>query len=73
MLEFIEENFDSLNIDFITWTGDNSAHNIWDKTQEETIQISKTITDLIKNGIKNYPKIAVYPAIGNHDLFPSTL
>ena len=32
MFDFIAENQDELKTDFITWTGDNSAHNIWDNT-----------------------------------------
>jgi len=42
MFDFIGENQDTLKTDFITWTGDNSAHNVWDNTNEE-------ITDYVKN------------------------
>jgi hypothetical protein len=35
MWKFIGENQDSLKTDFITWVGDNSAHNVWDNTNEE--------------------------------------
>lgn len=35
MFEFINKNQDTLKTDFITWTGDNSAHNVWDNTNEE--------------------------------------
>jgi 2'-5' RNA ligase len=29
MFDFIAENQDILKTDFITWTGDNSAHDTW--------------------------------------------
>jgi len=32
MFDFIASNQDTLKTDFITWTGDNSAHNVWDNT-----------------------------------------
>lgn len=35
MFEFIANNQDTLKTSFITWVGDNSAHNVWDNTNEE--------------------------------------
>lgn len=32
MFEFVANNQDELKTDFIIWTGDNSAHNVWDNT-----------------------------------------
>lgn len=41
------DNLNDLKIDFITWTGDNAAHDLWDFTQLETVQSTTTITDVI--------------------------
>jgi hypothetical protein len=35
MFDFIVENQSELKTDFVTWTGDNSAHNTWNNTKEE--------------------------------------
>lgn len=35
MFEFIANNQEELQTDFITWTGDNSAHNTWNNSNEE--------------------------------------
>ena len=32
MFEWVANNQEELKTDFITWTGDNSAHNVWDNT-----------------------------------------
>ena len=44
MFEWVANNQDELKTDFITWTGDNSAHNVWDNTQEEITQYTVNIT-----------------------------
>jgi hypothetical protein len=31
------------------WTGDNSAHNVWDNTQEEVTAYTVAITEEIKS------------------------
>ena len=70
MFDFIAENQDQLKTDFITWTGDNSAHNIWDNTQEEITQYTMNITNTLKESLGADSKIEIYPIQGNHDTWP---
>ena len=56
------------DLDYIMFTGDNVAHNIWDVTQEEVIKNTKIIIDNIKKKIGN--KIPIYPCLGNHEKAP---
>lgn len=44
MFDFIGKNQEQLKIDFITWVGDNSAHNVWDNTNEEVTDYTVNIT-----------------------------
>jgi hypothetical protein len=57
MLEFAK---DEIKPDALFWTGDNSAHNVWDNTQDEivayTVNITKTINEAFKDS-----KISVFP------------
>jgi len=55
--------------DLIFWTGDNSSHNIWSNTAEEVTDYTLTVTDIIKNAIKD-SDITVVPIHGNHDTWP---
>ena len=45
MFEFIRDNQDTLKTDFVTWTGDNSAHDTWMNTQDEVVQYTQNITN----------------------------
>lgn len=66
MLQYIKE---EIKPDMVVWTGDNSAHNVWDNTNEEVIEYTKNITDTIK-GIFEGTDITVFPIQGNHDTWP---
>ena len=55
--------------DAIFWTGDNSSHNIWSNTVEEVTGYTETVTNIIKNAIKD-TDITVMPIHGNHDTWP---
>ena len=55
MFNFIEDNIEDLQIDFITWLGDNGAHSIWDYSMEETAEYSKNITLSLKESLKRHP------------------
>ena len=55
--------------DLLFWTGDNSPHNIWDNTLEEVTDYTMSVTDIIKNAIKD-SEITVVPIHGNHDTWP---
>ena len=35
--------------DMVFWTGDNSAHNVWENTANESVLYTATVSTLIKN------------------------
>ena len=65
---FSEKISEIKDIDYIMFTGDNVAHNIWDVTQEEVVNNTKIIIDIIKKNIGN--DIPIYPCLGNHEKAP---
>lgn len=69
MFDYIADNQDTLKVDFLTWTGDNSAHNVWDNSHEEVTEYTKNITQTIKDSLAN-TNIQIYPIQGNHDTWP---
>ena len=48
MFDFIGANQDTLKTKFITWVGDDSAHNVWDNTNEEVEHYMEAITSDLK-------------------------
>ena len=50
----------------MVWTGDNTAHNVWDNTADETTIYTVTVTNMIKQALKD-SNITVLPIQGNHD------
>jgi len=71
MFDFIATNQDELKTDFITWTGDNSAHNVWDNTAEEITDYTRNITETLKSSLTKADKtIEIFPIQGNHDTWP---
>ena len=70
MFKYIGENQDTLKTEFITWAGDNSAHNIWDNSDEEVTKYTLSITDYLKKALGPDSKVEVYPVLGNHDTWP---
>lgn len=55
-----------LNLDFIIWTGDNTAHDIWAQSQSYNINFTVVLT----NKLKNATNTIVIPAMGNHESYP---
>ncbi|XP_065888775.1 sphingomyelin phosphodiesterase-like isoform X2 [Dysidea avara] len=53
--------------DWVYWTGDLPAHNIWNQTREDQVGILHTVTTLMASYLEN--KI-VYPTLGNHESAP---
>jgi len=66
MLRYMKE---EINPDFLVWTGDNSAHNVWSNSNEEVIEYMVNITNTIKQELDD-SDIAVLPIQGNHDTWP---
>lgn len=52
--------------DMVFWTGDNSAHNIWDNTADESVAYTVKVTEMIKDTFDGKP-VTVMPIQGNHD------
>ncbi|KAJ7997559.1 hypothetical protein DPEC_G00230260 [Dallia pectoralis] len=53
--------------DWVYWTGDIPAHNVWSQTRRQQVSELIVITGLIRSHLGNVP---VYPAIGNHESTP---
>ncbi|XP_051973403.1 sphingomyelin phosphodiesterase-like [Xyrauchen texanus] len=54
--------------DWVYWTGDIPAHNVWSQTRTQQLNELSTISRLI---LKNLgPNVTVYPAVGNHESTP---
>ena len=58
------------DLDFVTWVGDNSAHNVWDNTNEEVTEYTNIITQMLKEAMGEDTKVQFYPSLGNHDTWP---
>ena len=58
------------NIDFIYYTGDLPAHNVWNQTREQQIYSINTINQLLLN---TFPNKTFYSAVGNHEAAPCNL
>ena len=67
---FMEKAYE-LQPDFIIWTGDNSPHNSKNSSQEDNYEA----TIIVKNKLdeKFNFSIPIYPALGNHEKYPSDL
>ena len=55
-----------LNPDAILWTGDNTAHDIWQQSQSYNINF----TVILSEKIRAATNCTVIPAMGNHESFP---
>mmetsp|Transcript_12878 Transcript_12878/g.21785 ORF Transcript_12878/g.21785 Transcript_12878/m.21785 type:complete len:144 (+) Transcript_12878:840-1271(+) len=70
MFDFIGNNQDTLKTSFITWTGDNSAHNVWDNSNEEVFDYTRNITQTLNESLGPNSQIDIFPSLGNHDTWP---
>jgi len=60
---------DEIKPDMFFWTGDNSAHVVWDNSNEEVIGYTVNITNTLKEVFKA-SSVSFYPIQGNHDTWP---
>ncbi|KAL0267656.1 UNVERIFIED_CONTAM: hypothetical protein PYX00_009859 [Menopon gallinae] len=74
-----EATFDSLiqhikeqhkDIDYIIWTGDIPAHDLWSQNESSNYDILKRTLEKLE---KAFPNTPVYPALGNHESVPPNL
>ncbi|KAK2828672.1 hypothetical protein Q5P01_019706 [Channa striata] len=54
--------------DWVYWTGDIPAHNVWSQTRNQQLSELTEISRLIQKHLG--PNVTVYPAIGNHESTP---
>ncbi|XP_029957654.1 sphingomyelin phosphodiesterase [Salarias fasciatus] len=54
--------------DWVYWTGDIPAHNVWSQTRKQQVSELTVISRLIHKHLG--PNVTVYPAIGNHESTP---
>ncbi|MCI4388328.1 hypothetical protein PGIGA_G00084420 [Pangasianodon gigas] len=54
--------------DWVYWTGDIPAHNVWSQTRAQQLNELTTISRLIRKYLG--PDVTVYPAVGNHESTP---
>ena len=71
-LATVNELFEHLNrskdqFDYIYWTGDLPAHNVWRQSREDQLGVIDLLTDQIKLFFKDKK---VYPTLGNHESAP---
>lgn len=57
-----------MKFEYIIWGGDGIAHNVWDNTKEEVIELSRYIS---ASFLSHFPNTSIIPVLGNHDTFPS--
>ena len=56
------------NVDFILFTGDFSAHHVWEVNQDDIVRTTQISVDTMVEEIGE--EIPIYPAIGNHEKAP---
>ena len=66
MLDFIKS---EVKPDLIFWTGDNSAHNVWNNNNDEVTTATVNLTRMIQEHFDD-TNVSVYPIHGNHDTWP---
>ncbi|XP_040908189.1 sphingomyelin phosphodiesterase [Toxotes jaculatrix] len=54
--------------DWVYWTGDIPAHNVWSQTRKQQLSELTVISRLIRKHLG--PNVTVYPAVGNHESTP---
>ena len=67
---FVEKAYE-LKPDFIIWAGDNSPHNLKNASQKDNYDATIIIRDKLDEKF-NYT-IPIYPALGNHEIYPVDL
>lgn len=65
MFEFVR---DEIKPDVLFWTGDMSAHSVWENSNEEVADVNNIIANQMKDMFGD--KFMIYPLQGNHDVWP---
>ncbi|XP_077972513.1 sphingomyelin phosphodiesterase-like [Styela clava] len=69
-VEGMMKNLSQYQFDFILFTGDIPAHDVWNQSQSDQIDKNNRFTQLI---LKYFPGTPVYAALGNHAPSPVNL
>lgn len=67
MLDFIASD---VQPDMLFWTGDNSAHNVWDNTEVEITKYTIKVSQMLKEHLDTKKNVTILPIQGNHDTWP---
>lgn len=54
--------------DVLFWTGDMSAHSVWENSNEEVAEVNYVVAKLMQEVFGD--SLMVYPLQGNHDVWP---
>ena len=54
-------------VDYVIWTGDLPAHDIWNQTHKDQVEVIRTISSMLEQFM---PTADIYPAVGNHEASP---
>ena len=68
MLKSLSKEIKNQKIDFILFTGDFGAHDVWEINQDDVTKITQKSVDIITNEIGE--GIPIYPSLGNHEKAP---
>ncbi|XP_035706324.1 sphingomyelin phosphodiesterase isoform X3 [Folsomia candida] len=55
------------DIDYIIWTGDIPAHDVWNQTHDTNLKMIRETVDLFS---QYFPYVPIFPALGNHEAAP---
>ena len=61
------EHVSQQKFDYILWTGDLPAHDIWNQSRSTQEYLLKNLTSLL---LKYFPDTPIFPALGNHESYP---
>lgn len=56
------------DIDYVIWTGDVPAHDVWNQTRNGQLKIIRTVASLLDRHLGHIPLL---PALGNHESAPA--
>nr|CAB3266407.1 sphingomyelin phosphodiesterase-like [Phallusia mammillata] len=62
------KNIQTRKIDYVIWTGDIPAHDVWSQSKRQQTELLFKLTSTL---VEYLPFVPIYPAVGNHDSFPS--
>lgn len=65
MLKYISNNHKDIN--YVLWTGDIPAHDIWNQTRNGQLSIIRSVSHLMD---KYLGKVPILPSLGNHESEP---